>query len=365
MERRYVEIISLLIFGILLFYSLKVLMPVFDALVIGLVLAYMVRPINNIVGKKVHNTSVCVILSMMVLLIPLIIVGLVISTEMISSFKSNDISGMIDRAFLNIDEIIDSATEQLFGFARDDVDDTSQQVLDQISLKISEYGVQTYEFIFDVAKGIPMLLFTILLSAVMCFYFVRDGARLEERISDVIPDQNKKKFESLLKSIDIMFQAVIIGYIFKAIFTGILATIVFYFFGIEEYLLLGILTGILDFIPLIGPWIVELLLCAWYIYKGEYLFAVAFISVAYIVISFIPEMYIRPRISGSAANIHPAIMLIGAIGGLMAYGAIGIILGPMLLSVSYVIIRIYFNDKPYEQIHFGYRDIFLNLFRRR
>ncbi|HHN81751.1 MAG TPA: AI-2E family transporter, partial [Methanomicrobia archaeon] len=234
-----------------------------------------------------------------------------------------------------------------------------------ISNEVSALSGKFYNYVFSLAGSIPIILFKILLAAVFAFYFIRDGSDLKAHLVGIAPSDHKERFEQLLRGSDIMFQAVVIGYLLKAIFTGIIAVIIFYLFGLPHPILLGITTGALDFIPVIGPWVVELLLFIWFIYQGQYAFAFSLLLATYFFVSFIPEMYIRPRLSGDAAGMHPLIILVGVIGGLFAFGAIGIIIGPMFLGLVVVVVRVYLYKQPYEKIYFGYKDTFLNIFRRR
>lgn len=365
MEYRNLEIGALVLFIILLYFSYKTILPIFDAMVIAVVLAYMVRPIAQHVSKWVRYRSLAVFISMFVLVVPLLLIGLYVVNDIVSTFKSSDLAMIVRNSFTNFDAIIDSVTRSVFGFFNVELESLQQQTIDAISSEITKLSERFYNYVFSLAGSIPLILFKIILAAVFAFYFIRDGSNLKEHLVGIVPADHKERFDQLLRGTDIMFQAVVIGYLLKAIFTGIIAIVIFYLFDLPHPLLLGITTGILDFIPVIGPWIVELLLFIWFIYQGQYAFAFALLLATYFFVSFIPEMYIRPRLSGDAAGLHPLIILVGVIGGLFAFGAIGIIIGPMFLGLVVVIVRVYLYKQPYEKIHFGYKDTFLNVFRIR
>lgn len=363
MEVRKLELAALGGFAVILYFSYRTLLPIFDAIVIGIALAYLIRPVSSALKPRTRYGSIAVLLSMSAVILPLIFVGLYITNEFVSTFRSSDLIRIVEESFSNMDVLITEIRDSLFGFVGTDIDSVSSSTLESLSEKVSQMAQGVYDYAIDVTTSLPLILFKILLAAVLAFYFLRDGDRVMDRLVQITPPEHKGLFSHFLRSTDIIFQAVIIGYIFKAIFTGIIAIVVFYVLGVPNAILLGILTGILDLIPVIGPWIVEILLFAWYLFQGDTGFAVVFLLSTYFFVSFIPEMYIRPRISGMAANIHPAIVLLGIIGGMFAFGAVGIIIGPMFLGIVMVALRIYFYDEPLEEIRFGYRDTFLNLFR--
>jgi len=363
MDNKKLEIIAIVLFAFLLYFSVKTILPIFDAILLGVVFAYMVRPLSSYIKKNISYKGVAVFIAMTLVVVPLLFIGLFTITEIVKTFKASDVVNIVESAFSNINVLIDSVTDDFFVFFGVDFDSLSQNTIDSISEKVAELSNIAYIFIFDVTKKIPLLLFKVMLAAVLAFYFLRDGEKVNDKILQLVPDIHKEQFSHFLKSSDVVFQAVIIGYLMKAIFTMVLAIFVFYVFDVPNPILLGIATGILDFIPVIGPWIVEILLLVWYLQQGQYSYAISLFLASYFFISFIPEMYIRPRISGGAANIHPAIILIGIIGGLFAFGVMGIILGPLFLGVVIVALRIYFYKEPYNNIQFGYKDSFLNLFR--
>lgn len=358
MELRLTEIAAIALFVILIYFGIRTISPIIDAFVIAIVLTYLIRPIHGTVKRRFSNDSISVILSMILLVIPLTFVGLYTLNELVSTFQRSDIANIIGESITNADQLMEYLTEKVLFFI--DFDSLSQSTIDTIQQKATELGGVLYDYVLDLTLGIPVLLFKLLLSLVLSFYFLRDTEKLIERMCTLAPEKFRTKFTDLINSIDIIFQAVIIGYLFKAIFTGIISIIVYYILGLPNPLILGIFTGMIDFIPLIGPWMLQLMLFIWYIYQGQYQYAVVVLVTTYVFVSFIPEMYIRPRISGDAANLHPVIILAGAVGGLFAFGAIGVIIGPMILGILFVILRIYFYNEPYQEIQFGYKDTLVN-----
>jgi len=358
LEIRLTQLAAIASFVILLYFGIRTISPIIDAFVIAIVITYLVRPIYVSINKRVPNKSVSAILSMILMVIPLLIIGLLTLNELISTFQRSDIAEIIGESITNVDELMEYLTERVLFFI--DFDTLSQSTIDTIQEKAMELGGVLYDYILELTFSIPLVLFKLLLAIVLSFYFLKDSKRFMERMCELAPTNFRERFSQLINSIDIIFQAVIIGYLFKAIFTGIISIVVYYFLGLPNALLLGIFTGMIDFIPLIGPWMLQLLLFIWYMYQGQYQYAVVVLVTTYLFVSFIPEMYIRPRISGDAANIHPVIILAGAIGGLFAFGAIGVIIGPMILGIIYVIIKIYFYNEPYQEIQFGYKDTLVN-----
>ncbi|MDD5651430.1 MAG: AI-2E family transporter, partial [Candidatus Nanoarchaeia archaeon] len=131
--------------------------------------------------------------------------------------------------------------------------------------------------------------------------------------------------------------AIIYGFFSTAVLEGILATIGFLIFGIPHAFFFGLLTIIFVILPALGAGVIWVPAAIWLIYKGKILFAILFSIYSLIFMSGI-ENVLRPKIIGDKANVSPIIMLLGIIGGLLVFGFIGMVIGPLILSITYYII---------------------------
>ena len=105
----------------------------------------------------------------------------------------------------------------------------------------------------------------------------------------------------------------------------------FFIFGVSSPIIWGLIIAFLAFVPFIGGaliWIPAVLIK---VLNGKPKIAFG-IAIGGLVISYI-DTFIRPRIIGSKAAIHPAIILLGLLGGLKLMGIPGIIIGPIILSL--------------------------------
>jgi predicted PurR-regulated permease PerM len=128
-----------------------------------------------------------------------------------------------------------------------------------------------------------------------------------------------------------------------AVVQGIIGVIGYYIFGVEEFILMGILTAISSVIPIVGTMVV-------YIPLALYQFAVVSnwqgLGVAiwgFVVIGSVDNIA-RFIVQKKLANIHPLITLLGVIMGLNLFGFLGIIYGPLLLSVFFILVKIYIDE---------------------
>src|SRR3989344_4933590 len=117
------------------------------------------------------------------------------------------------------------------------------------------------------------------------------------------------------------------------------AAIGFKIIGVQAAILWAFLIGILAFIPFAGSAIVWIPIAIVNIITKAYPQAIGIIIIGLIIIAI--ETFLRPKIIGSRADIHPVLVLIGALGGVEILGIIGLVVGPIVLSSFFTILKDY------------------------
>jgi len=104
----------------------------------------------------------------------------------------------------------------------------------------------------------------------------------------------------------------------------------------------------MDFAPILGPWMLFTGLAVIYIIKGQVMLGISIFVVGQVFVTLIPELYIKPKLAGDHARIHPMIFLFGFFGGLLAFGPIGIFVGPIAIGIVIVFIKYYLMGNEIE-----------------
>ena len=116
-----------------------------------------------------------------------------------------------------------------------------------------------------------------------------------------------------------------------------LAGIGFWMAGVPSALLLGLITFFLSVVP-VGPPLVWLPAAAWLYYQGEVGWAIFLVIWGVAVVSSI-DNFLKPYLISQGAAMPFVLVLLGVLGGLAAFGIVGVFLGPTLLAVGYSIVR--------------------------
>jgi predicted PurR-regulated permease PerM len=110
-------------------------------------------------------------------------------------------------------------------------------------------------------------------------------------------------------------------------------------------ILSGILTGIVALIPILGAWLVYVPVSLFFITQGKILFGLGFLVACFVFISTIPDIVIRPIVV-SKQDTDTVLLLLGFLMGTLAFGPVGIILGPLIVIALEGFTKIFIFHQP-------------------
>ncbi len=326
--------VSLVIFSAIF---LVVVAPFWKAAVWGLTLAIVFYPlyekIENKTKKPTISSLITVIVIFVVIAIP-ITVAVFITVNETEKFVNNITS--IKMAFQSIvDKIHRISNLKIIAPWLERIDNSLFSVLQNTGILITKnIGVvfsQTYNIVAN-----------FLFSFIITFYLIKDKDRFINYLASAIDD--RKSFERILKSIRISINATVLGGVVTAFIQGIVGAVGFLIVGLNAFFMWMFLIALFSFVPLVGASLVWVPAAVYLIIKGNY-FGGMFIAGWGVFAIGLVDNYVRPLIIGSKINIHPMILFFGILGSIMVVGPIGIIVGPVILSVCDVVLRAYVENK--------------------
>jgi predicted PurR-regulated permease PerM len=188
-------------------------------------------------------------------------------------------------------------------------------------------------FAVTLGKSLGGGLAQIILSLVICFFFYRDGEYISERLEASAALIGGERGHRLLEIATITIRGVVRGFIGTAIAQGILAGLGFWIAGVPGAFLLGFLTFILGSVPF-GPILLWLPAALWLFQQDEKGWAI-FTIVWGVSIGLAADHLLKPILISRLGTTPLLIVMLGILGGALAFGFLGIFLGPTLLAVGY------------------------------
>jgi predicted PurR-regulated permease PerM len=175
------------------------------------------------------------------------------------------------------------------------------------------------------------------LSVFILFFLYRDGAALAQRLDNGLMRIGGDHARALLRLAGNTVKGVVYGILGTAIMQGILAAIGFLIAGVPGALVLGLATFFLSVVPM-GPPLIWIPVAAWLYYQGQIGWAIFLVVWGIAVVSSI-DNFLKPYLISQGAAMPFVLVLLGVLGGLVAFGFVGVFLGPTLLAVGYSLVR--------------------------
>ena len=300
---------------------LSIIFPLLDGIVMGVVLAYVARPMKHFIDRYTPRLSPYIATAAIVLPIFLIIgFGVIeIFNLILWTFKNQ---GYVVSSLLNLMEKMN-----LPDFARDKIKD--------IILNFTSYLLPIVEQlpVVTIVRTFSMFIINALLAVLLCFFLLVDGGRLVDRIIDIIPLEVEDFFRRFMDHLDGILSAIFVGNTYSAIAVGLLSLIVFWIFGFANIVALSALMLLAALIPMMAGWMVIVPLTIYRYFETGSESAVIFFIVSFLVVIIPPELLIRPYIIHTRSNIHPLLIIVSFVGGGLVGGIAGFFIAPMLLGV--------------------------------
>ena len=147
------------------------------------------------------------------------------------------------------------------------------------------------------------------------------------------------KFEDQIKSIFEKVQKKVAGWfgarLLACLFVGIASYIVFYIFGIKYAFILALISGFLNFIPYIGPWITSILLIALIIVSSGSWLTVLYVLIAITIVQEIENKLLTPMLMKKMTDIPPVLVLVSLLLGAQIFGVLGMIFAVPIFGILY------------------------------
>ncbi|RQG93430.1 AI-2E family transporter [Natrarchaeobius chitinivorans] len=178
----------------------------------------------------------------------------------------------------------------------------------------------------SIEMGLGLIVFVFLL-----YYLLADGETFLDWFRDVVPLEEGIRSE-LFAEINVVTWAVIKSHVLVAVVEGILGGIGFYLLGIPNVAFWTIIMVIVSFLPAIGVWLVWAPAVGYLAMTAGPVPAVVLLLYGISVLSLV-DNYLRALFVDRGSGLHPAVVIVGVIGGIYLLGIMGLFLGPVLLAV--------------------------------
>jgi predicted PurR-regulated permease PerM len=302
--------------------------PYLKALFLAMVLTIAFLPVHEWVARRVRGRTLSALVTtaavVLVVMVPLTFIGVSLFSQAASlyGFVSQQMGGPWSGHFTWATEALQRTADQI-GMP-------PQQLRSVITTRVQEFGGWLVGMAGWAARGVMQQMFTAILTFLVLFFFLRDRETYVGYIANLLP-LPPGRARQLASALHDTVVGNLYGMVAVALIQGFLTTIGWWMAGLPAPLFWGAIATLFSFVPLVGPslvWIPGALVLA---LQGRWIPAIALCIWGGVVVSAV-DYIVRPRFAAGRANANTLLVLLSLLGGLRAFGAIGIIAGPVVLS---------------------------------
>lgn len=169
------------------------------------------------------------------------------------------------------------------------------------------------------------------------FFFLRDGARIFSEMRSILEGILGARVRDYLQAIGDTTRAVVYALVLAAIAQGTAAGVGYWMAGIEAPVLLGAVTALTALVPFGAPVIWGTLAC-WLLLTGHIYPGVGLLAWGLLVVSWADNV-VRPLVISNATRMPFLLVVFGVLGGVIAFGLVGLFIGPVVLAVALALWR--------------------------
>ncbi len=318
--------------SVLAFFIFK---PFLFVLILALIFATVFWPLHEkALGITRERSALAALLStlcvLIIVIVPLAILSVQIfreSTQLYAYLVSNggvtDLSRNVNTAIQDI--ITVSGAPVTFSV------DADQYVTQGLRWLLQHLGT--------LFASLAKVMLSVFIFLIALYYLFKDGRKLKKAVIAVSPLQDAYD-ETIFNKISMAINSVVRGSLAVALVQGVLTAVGFALFGVPNPTLWGSTAAIAALIPGVGTALVLLPAILYLLFAGETVLAAGLLLWGVTAVGLV-DNFLGPMLAGRGMRVHPFLILLSILGGLIFFGPLGFLLGPLLLSLLFVLLEVY------------------------
>jgi predicted PurR-regulated permease PerM len=316
--------------GLICFFNLIIFLPFMKLFAVVAIFAVVFYPMfekfkKNIINNDNFSAALTIVVVGVIVLIPVTFFTFKVFGETKVLYSN------IGNFNTTLSEVSASLNTKLAGFVPAGSIDLSAYLTSVFHNIVNNLG--------NIFSSILSFIPTIFLGVIALFFFLRDGKRFLAKLIAISPLEDVYD-EQILNKLKRTINSIVRGTLVIALIQGLLAWTGFIMFGIPHSALWGGLTVFAALIPGVGTALVVVPAIVYLIFSSS-LFNVIGLIVWGILIIGLVDNFLRPYLVGKEVNVHPFIVMMSVFGGLIVFGPLGFLLGPLVLSLFSALLDIY------------------------
>lgn len=321
-------------FGLLLsvfIFTFFIFRPFWIVILLSISLSIIFLPLYNLLREKLspNLASLFTVIAFIIILLgPVLAIGILVFNQTQDAYLFITTGGKLGPFIDNLEHTINKS---LPGNMSIDLNQKISESIGFLTNNVAKIFSTTLSAFFD---------FTLVVLSM--FYFLRDGRKWKKAIIELSP-LNDKDDGQIISKIKNAVNGILKGYLFISLLQGILLGLGLYFVGIPNAALWGLVAGIASLLPMVGTSIISVPAIIYLFFTGHNIEGVILLAWSMLLVGTIDNL-LSPYLISGKINIPPLLVLFAVLGGVSLLGPIGVLIGPLVISILYTLISIYKNE---------------------
>jgi predicted PurR-regulated permease PerM len=325
--------------GVAVYFCFIIARPFLPSILWALIIAIPFHPVHERLHRVIRNRSaaalVSIVIVILIVIVPAFLLGMATVNELKSAVQSvNERSAAEGGLTQYLTRISDTASHWIGDRVGAPDFDIKREAIGRLGQVSSVAG----SIATSIVGNVTSVLVQGILALFILFFMLRDGHTARRLLTAVIP-LSHDHVERLFNSVTDTIVADMYGVIAIAIAQGLLMALAFWVLGLPSPFLWGAVSAVVSLLPVGGTALVWLpgsiiLIASGHWVKGTVLFAWGAGVVGML------ATVVQPIVLGRRAKLHTLQIFLGLLGGIQAFGLLGLFLGPTIISVTHALFRI-------------------------
>ena len=338
-RRRYTLVFLSIATALALYACFLMVRPFLKPVLFAAVMTIVFYPVHARIWSRLRRANLAALMStlfvLLIVILPLAGLGSAVTSEIGQAYQSLSVKSAegggwtpylteeLEKPLSALGRYVDISGFDLRGSVRGRLEQMSSWSVRLAADVVSNLGV----FIFDAA-----------ISFFTLFFLFREGRRVRLITAAVVP-LDEARVERLFASINDTIVANLYGVVAVALAQGTLMGLAYYLLGVNSPIVWGALTSVCSLIPVVGSALVWLPIAGVLVATGHWPKAVVLLAWSAAFLS-LADHVLRPYIIGGRVKMNTLFVFFSLLGGIKAFGLLGIFLGPLILSITVALLGI-------------------------
>jgi predicted PurR-regulated permease PerM len=312
--------------------------PFFTAFILAALIATVTNPLCERLARSLNRPALAALATT---------VGIVLLLGLIVVLVGLGLSGQVSSAYsavrqLSLDEggwpaLVRGAVDSVIDAIATRVPVDREAIRIEVIQRVKGAGAFLVGFVGSAVGGVVVVVVTVILVTIFLYFLLQHGKRWVAGLVAMTPLEPRVA-NRIITALQDSIVANVNGVFAVAMAQGLLLILGFWLVGLPSPVLWGSVGGLASVVPVVGAPIVWVPVAISYLVMGAYWKALVLAAWGSFIVGTVDNI-LRPLVVGARGKLHPVLIALGATGGAYAFGALGVLLGPLIVSFAVVLVK--------------------------